>query len=86
MKKRLLAALLSLSMLATLIPSAAFAAGGWTYYPNRTWTPPGESEPYDYHDLLIRDNTYYLRVEAVEAGSTQLTMGGMPRNIPGPKM
>ena len=85
MKKRLLAALLSLSMLATLIPSAAFAAGGWTYYPNRTWTPPGESEPYDYHDLLIRDGIY-ARVEAMEAGSTQLTLGGMPRNIPGPQM
>lgn len=85
MKKRLLAALLSLSMLATLIPSAAFAAGGWTYYPNRTWTPPGASEPYDYHDLLIRDNTYYLRVEAAEAGSTQLTMGGTAQKYSWPE-
>lgn len=83
MKKRLLAALLSLSMLATLIPSAAFAAGGWTYYPNRTWTPPGESEPYDYHDLLIRDGIY-ARVEAEEAGSTQLTLGGDAQKYPWP--
>ena len=83
MKKRLLAALLSLSLLAALVPSAAFAAADWTYYPNRTWMPPGKNEPYDHHDLLVRDNIY-VQVAAAETGSNQLTMKGEAQKYPWP--